>query len=419
VWHKCGVRIVRGLLAFLGIIATMSGADWPQFLGPTRNGVYAGNDLGADWPTEGPRRAWHRKIGEGFSGPVVANGKLILFHRINNEETIDCLNARTGEPIWSLHYPSRYRDDFGFDEGPRATPAVSDGKVYTFGAEGMLHCLALDDGKKIWSVDCKKSFGARKGFFGIACSPLVEGKALLVNVGGTNGAGIVAFDKLTGKMFWKTNDDEASYSSPTAATIGGQRFAFFFTRSGLTALDPASGKTYFDFPWRPPIQASVSAATPLVISDLVFISASYNAGAVLLQIKNGQPEKRWSSEDALSNHYATSVYHDGCLYGFHGRQETGPSFRCIELKTGKVLWSHENFGAGTVTLAKDELLILTEKGELIRAPASSKEFKIKARAQVLPFEVRAHPAFANGRLYARSKDQLVCVDLKHGEGAPK
>jgi len=162
--------------------------------------------------------------------------------------------------------------------------------------------------------------------------------------------------------------------------------------------------------WRPPINASVSAAMPLVIDDYIFLSTSYDRGAVLLQFNGKSLKQIWSGDDQLSNHYATSVYSDGHLYGFHGRQEQGCDLRCVELKTGKVKWSQDQFGAGTVTLVNNELFVLSEKGELVRAPATPSGFKPSARAQILSFQVRAYPAIANGRLYARSKDRLVCAD---------
>src|SRR5207247_6385890 len=194
-------------------------SDLPQFLGPSRNGVYPGTDLAESWSKEGPPIIWQKKVGQGFSGPVVAAGKLILFHRLEDKETVECLEAKTGNPIWSFDYPTSYRDDFGFDEGPRATPAIAESRVYAYGAQGILNCLGLADGKKLWSVDARKEFRAQKGFFGIACSPLIEGNSVLLIVGGSEGAGIIAFDKNTGKVLWKTANDEASYSSPVGATI--------------------------------------------------------------------------------------------------------------------------------------------------------------------------------------------------------
>jgi len=390
----------------------MCASDWPQFLGPARNGVYTGSDLADSWPKEGPSVLWRKRIGQGFSGPAVSSAKLILFHRLDDQEIVECLDAADGKSIWTFEYPTSYRDDFGFDEGPRATPTIVGRKVFTFGAEGALHCLDFNSGKKIWSVNTKSAFQAPKGFFGMACSPLVEGNAVLLNIGGADGAGIVAFDAATGKLLWKATEDEASYSSPVAATLNDRRYAFFFNRRALVALDPSNGKVFFDFPWRPKIHASVSAAAPLVIGDQVFLSASYQTGAILLHVENNRVEKVWSADDVLSNHYATSVYHDGFLYGYDGRQESGPNLRCVELKTGKIRWSEDRFGAGTVTLAGHRLFLLKENGELLLAPASPDSFKPIARAQILPNGVRAYPAVADGHLYARSKDTLICVDLR-------
>ena len=168
------------LLYFLvGAAPVAHAQDWPQFLGPTRNGKYAATDFTTVFPKAGPPVVWKKTIGQGFSGPVVADGKLILFHRVGDKETVECLDSATGKEIWRFDYPTHYRDDFGFDEGPRSTPSISAGRVYTFGAEGMLHCLDFATGKKLWAVDTHQQFDVRKGFFGAACSPLVEGRAVL------------------------------------------------------------------------------------------------------------------------------------------------------------------------------------------------------------------------------------------------
>ena len=387
------------------------GSDWPQFLGPHRDGEYRGGSTPGPWPTQGPPVVWKQRVGAGFSGPVVSGGRLILFHRKGNEEIVQCWNAGDCTPIWSHTSPTRYRDDFGFDEGPRSTPTIAEGRIYTMGAEGLVNCLDLASGEKIWSIDCKTSFQADKGFFGMVCSPLVEGDFVILNIGGGNGAGIVAFDRRSGKLAWKSTNHRASYSSPVAATFRDRRYGLVVTRTGLVGLDPATGKVRFEFPWAPPMNASVSAATPLVIGDQVFLSASYGTGAALLSLAEDPPRQIWASDEALSNHYATSVHHNGFLYGFHGRQEHGPSLRCVELATGRVLWSDSSLKAGTVTLAGDSLLLMLEDGRLILAPASPDRFRIAAQAQVLPLEVRAHPALADGLFYARSKQDLVCVRL--------
>ena len=385
--------------------------QWPQFLGPARNGVYSGNDLAVKWPAAGPAIVWKKDVGAGFSGPVVAQGRLILFHRVGDQEVVEALDAVTGGGIWRFEYPTQYRDDFGFDEGPRSAPTVSEGRVYTFGAEGMLHCVDFATGKKIWSVDTRRQFQVAKGYFGAAGAPLVDGGRVLMNIGGAT-AGLVAFDAATGKTIWTVPNQEASYSSPVAATIQGSRHALFFTRSGFVDVDPASGKVRYELPWHARMKASVNAATPVVVGDFVFVSASYGTGAVLLEIGSNGLKKIWESDDALTNHYATSVYKDACLYGYHGRQEEGQSLRCIEFKTGKVRWNVDGFGAGTVTLAGDQLLLMREDGELVLAAASPAGFRQISAAKVLPPTVRAYPAIANGRMYVRNQKTLACLNLR-------
>jgi outer membrane protein assembly factor BamB len=391
------------------------GEDWPQFLGPARNGVYSGE---VGWTKSGPAlgwkptQVWKKDVGQGFSAPVVAGGRLVIFHRLENRAVVDCLDASSDRPAWSAEYPTNYRDDFGFDEGPRGTPAIAFGKVYTFGAEGVLQCLDFATGKRVWTVDTRQKFGADKGFFGQVCSPLVEGERVLLNLGGGHGAGIAAFDAQTGKVLWTATDNEAGYSVPIAVTIAGLRHALFFTRGGLVDADPATGQVRFQFPWRSRSQASVNAAAPIVVGNLVFLSASYGTGATLLEIDGAKVKQLWSSDDALSNHYATSVYRDGYLYGYHGRQEYGQSLRCIELKSGKVQWNADGFGAGTVTLAGDRLLLVRESGELVIAEASPKAFRILARAPLVPATVRAYPALADGKLYVRNERTLACFSLK-------
>lgn len=394
--------------------AEVHSAGWVQFLGPTRNGVYPGNDVLDVWPAHNPAVLWRLKTGQGWSGPVVSDGKVVLFHRVEDKERIDCLETLTGKLIWTAQYPTGYQDDFGFDEGPRATPTISDASVYTFGAEGALHCWSLDTGKEKWGLDTKERFKQSKGFFGMAGSPLIEGGSVILNIGG-RGAGVVAFDKSNGKILWQATDDEAGYSSPIAATFNGKRYLIAFTRAGLDGLDPSSGKVYFRFPWRSPMNASVNAATPLVIDDTIFVSACYDTGAALLQFREHGPEKIWSGDDILSNHYSTSVYHKGFLFGFDGRQEQGQHLRCVDLKTGKVRWSQDDFGAGTLILAGDRLLILTEKGQLMEALADPDGFKPIGQMQLVGFGTRSNAALAKGLYYARGKNELVCVDLRRHE----
>lgn len=399
------------LAALLHLSAASPPADWSQFLGPQRNGSVAAPPPRTPWPTEGPELVWSRQVGEGFAGPVVTSERLILFHRRAGQEIVECLEAKSGRTLWAVDYPTRYRDDFGFDEGPRATPVVVQGKVFTFGAQGVLTATTLETGKRLWSVETHREFGVRKGFFGAAGSPLVEAGRIFANIGGGSGAGLVAFDANSGKTLWTATDYEASYSSPVGAYFGGVKRIFFFTRNGLvvTSLD---GDVLFDFRWRSRSRASVNAAVPLVVGNEVFLSASYNTGAVLLRLKGANLEEVWSSDDVLSNHYSSSVFHQGFLYGFHGRQEYGQSLRCVEWASGKVAWNQDGLGAGTIMLLSDQLLILTERGELIQAEATPQGFRPLARARILEPVVRPYPAYSEGFLYARNENRLGCFRLR-------
>jgi outer membrane protein assembly factor BamB len=398
---------VKSLLLTLALVAF---SDWPQLLGPDRNGVYSGPEISISWTDNGPKRLWEKNVGQGFAGPAVVGGRVILFHRVDDREVVESLDAATGASQWRHDYPTSYRDDFGFDEGPRSVPVVADSIVYSFGAEGVLSAVALDTGKLLWSVATAERFKVAKNFFGAAGSPLVLDGRVLLNVGGAE-AGLVAFGAKTGELLWSATRDEASYSSPTSAMLGGERLALFYTRGGLEIVDPTKGTVKHQFPWRSRSRASVNAASPLVIGDVIFLSASYGTGAAALRFGSAGLTKLWSSDEALSSHYATAVHRDGVLYGFHGRQEYGQSFRAVELLTGNVLWSEEKFGAGTVTLAGDKLVIVRESRELVVAAASPKEFRTLARARLLKGTVRAYPALADGVIYLRNEKTLAAFDL--------
>lgn len=410
-WRTASHWICVGLVILLVAEASPIAQGWPQFLGPSRDGSYSGTPLATSWVGGSPPLLWSRAVGAGFAGPAVVGDRVLLFHRVGGHEVLEALAAETGEVLWRYEYLTSYRDDFGFDEGPRSVPVIADGRVFTFGAQGQLHAVDLETGLGIWNHDTHDRYQVRKGFFGAAGAPLVEHGRVIANVGGRRG-GIVAFDATTGDELWIATTDEASYSSPVGATFGGRRHALVFTRTGLVGLDSASGEVIFQKRWRSRLGASVNAATPLVAGDQVFISSSYGTGAALLRVDGRRLIEVWTGDDSMTNHYATAVIHDGVLYGYHGRQEYSPSLRAVDFDTGSVRWSEDRFGAGTITLAGDRLVILRETGELVIAEASSEGFAPLAQVGILSGVVRAYPALSDGRLYARSTDRLVAIDLR-------
>jgi outer membrane protein assembly factor BamB len=182
------------------------GSDWPQFLGPNRNGIST-ESLASSWDVQAPKQLWKKAVGSGFSGPVVTEGRVLLFHRRDGVEILEAFDAQDGRSQWRNEGATAYRDDFGFDDGPRAVPCVSGGRAYAMGAEGLIRCVELASGRTLWTVSTKDQFKAAKGFFGMVCSPLVDDGRVIVNVGGHPGAGIIALDAQTGKLRWKSRDD--------------------------------------------------------------------------------------------------------------------------------------------------------------------------------------------------------------------
>lgn len=395
------------MISLLGA-GSITAGDWPQHLGPARNGFYSDGDFA--WAGGPLQTVWKRAVGAGFAGPVAAGGRLFVFHRVGSEEVLEALDWKTGKGVWKASYPTGYRDDFGFDEGPRGTPCVADGRVFTYGAEGTLTAFDAGTGKRLWQRAAAREFSAPKGYFGAVCAPVVFEGRVLVGVGGANGGGVVAFDAVSGKTVWQALNDEAGYSSPVVAVLNGSARAVFFTRAGLAVLDALTGKVMAQMRWRSRSAASVNAATPIVSGSFVFLTASYGTGAVLLDMSSGQPKEVWSGDESMSCHYATPVLRDGFLYGYHGRQEMGAVLRCVEFKTGKVRWEKEGFGAGSVLLVRNRLLLVREEGQIVLAEATPSGFKGVAVHRVFDRGVRAYPALAGGMLFVRNVvDELVAL----------
>ncbi|MDX1944113.1 MAG: PQQ-binding-like beta-propeller repeat protein [Pirellulaceae bacterium] len=397
------------LVAVIG--GTAWGGDWPQILGPQRNGVAEGERLAAGWPAGGPQRLWTCKLGSGYAGPAVVGGRVIVFHRVGDLEVVEALDVATGKSLWRAEFAANYRGGIDRDTGPRCVPLLAEGRVFAFGAAGDLYCVALDSGKKLWTRELYADYRGDEGYFGAGSTPILVAGKLLVNVGG-RGAGLVALDPATGKTAWNATDEAASYSSPAAVTLAGQEQAIFITRLNCVLADPATGKvrTLFPFGQRGP---TVNAATPLVVGDKLFVTASYNIGAQLRTLAGTEPQQLWASDDVLSSQYATPVPRDGFLYGIHGREDQGGAeLRCLEAATGKVRWSEADFGVANLILAGDKLLLIGAGGKLALARATPERYTELAQHQVVRDVARALPALSAGRLYVRTGSgggELICL----------
>jgi outer membrane protein assembly factor BamB len=446
--------------------------DWSEFLGPHQNGISDETGLLEKWPAAGPRVLWKLKIGEGYSAPSIRGNRLVLFHRPSQKtssgdvEVVECLAADTGKPIWRYGYPTQYVDPYGYNGGPRCTPLITADRCYTFGAEGVLTCLNLDDGEKVWQRKTAEEFNIPFAFFGVGATPILEGNLLIVMVGGHPKSGVVAFDAKTGKTVWESVGPEtwppprvriqrdrppaklASYAAPLPATIHGKRHLLCFMRPGLVSLDPATGKTNFSFWFRSELHDSVNAARPVVIDDYIFLSAAYETGAALLKV---HPDGKdydlvWKDVDAMQTHWSTTIADRGYLYGFSGRHQAGSSFRCIDLKTGKLKWQTHDvdaneepdpkegrgktppkyYGRGSATLAEDKFIVQGESGVLALVECNPEKFVEISRVNYPEsgYPSWVAPVVAHKRLYLNVAREvpdafgrmthlyhLLCLDL--------
>jgi outer membrane protein assembly factor BamB len=393
--------------------STTWAGDWPQILGPTRNGKAEGEKLPAMLPKE-PKIAWRAKAGSGYAGPVVVEKKVILFHRVKKQELVESLDALTGQRQWKAGFEARYRGGIDSDLGPRCVPLVSEGKVFVMGAAGDMHCVTLADGKILWSRELYVDYDGDEGYFGAGSTPILVGGKLVVNVGGKE-AGLVALDPATGKTLWKGTSEVGSYSAPTLAKIGGKEQAIFITRLSCVAYDPSTdeAKVLFPFGKRGP---TVNAATPLVFDNRLFVTASYNIGAELRSLEGTKVAEIWGNDNALSSQYTTAVEHKGYLYGIHGREDTGEGhLRCVEAATGKVTWSADNFGIAHAILAEDKILLVGVEGKLTLIAADPKKFRSLGSAEFIAGKTRPLPALSGGKLYVKTNQgdasELVCVEV--------
>lgn len=454
------------------------GEDWPEFLGPRGTGISGETGLLTEWPAGGPPVLWKKKIGEGYAAPSVIGHRLVLYHRPPSgagepgpEEVVECLEAASGAPLWRFAYPTAYRDPYGYNGGPRCTPLLTKDRCYTFGAEGRLTCLDLASGNEIWSRDTEADFRVPFPFFGVGATPILEDNLLIVMVGGHPKSGVVAFDAASGETVWQNIGPQAfppptfriqrdrppeklaSYSTPVVATINGQRHLLCFMRPGLVSLDPKTGEVNFSFWFRSVLHDSVNAARPLVVGDQIFLSAAYETGAVLLKVRDGGKgvDVVWGDQEAMQNHWSTSIFHHGYVYGFSGRHEPGSTFRCIELATGKVTWQTEDenaladhdpqtglaarapkyYGRGSAILADGKFIVLGERGTLALVEVNPAKFHEISRAAIpeLGYPSWTAPVLSRKRLFisgAREVENLLgrrdheyhllCFDLALPEG---
>jgi outer membrane protein assembly factor BamB len=376
------------------------GADWPNWRGPNHDGISLEKNFITTW-SESPKALWDKRIGSAFSAFAAVGGKVYTCGTKDKQQVLFCLNAESGEIIWEKAIEKELKDGQGGD-GTRATPAVNEGRVYLLGGHGKLVCLDANNGKEIW----KKKFN-KKPKWAYSGSVLIEGNLAIVSAGGKDGA-ILALDKKTGEVVWKCADDRPAYSTPYAFTFNKKRYIFcFMAKAGIIA-DAKTGKEVGRIPWE--TSYDVNATTPIYHDGHLFLSTGYETGSALLKLSDEGSEltttEVWRSK-VLMTKFRSAILKDGVLYS--GDQK---GLRCVDFMTGKELWSKNRLKHASVLLANDHLIVLTEKGRLMIAKATPKEFNPMAEADVLSGRCWTVPTLSDGKLYLRNLKKAVCMDLR-------
>jgi outer membrane protein assembly factor BamB len=443
---------MRRLLC-LGVLVVMAAAvradDWPQWLGPQRDGIWREAGIVDKFPAKGLTAKWRTPLGAGYAGPAVADGKVYVMDRIldkgttnpknpfgrdavNGTDRIVCLDAATGQEVWKHSYPSKY--EVSYPAGPRTTPVVSGGKVYALGTMGELFCLDAAKGTVLWSKNFPKDYDTRVPTWGWSASPLLDGNRLICIVGG-KGSVAVAFDKDTGKEVWKAlSADEPGYCPPMIYQLGGKRQLIIWHPEAVNGLDPETGKVYWTQPFK--VRSGLSIPTPRVEGDRLFVSSFYN-GSLMLQFDKDKAEPRvlWKGKsnseqpkrtDGLHAIMTTPFLKDGMIYGVCSYGE----LRGLKEDSGERVWESLQLTGSTeggsdrwnnafLVAQGDRFFCFTEKGDVVIARLTPKGYEEISRANILKPDNRmpgrpviwSHPAFANKCIFARNDSEIVCVPL--------
>jgi outer membrane protein assembly factor BamB len=401
--------VVPALL--LGASPSPAPGDWPQFRGPRGDGASDGNGLLATWAVGGPKELWRRPIGEGFSSVAVRGDRLYTMGLDGEQEAVLCLRLDDGELVWKAPVGPRFVEEFG---KPRSTPAVDGERVYALSASGRLAALRAGDGAKVWEHDLVAELGGRVPLRGYAPSPVLDDGLLLLEVGGADGKSIVAFDPATGEPRWTALDQRPGYSTPIVVTIDGvKQYVFAHTiGSDVVALRP-DGSVHWRFNWpHGPIAMPV-----FVPPNRVFVSTANDVGGVLLEVSRAADgtaavAQVWASRE-MKNHFNTTVFHEGHLYGFDNA-----TFKALDVATGKTKWAHRGFGKGSLLLADGLLLVLSDRGVLALVEASPEGYRELGRVQAMNGKSWTSPAIAAGRIILRDQDEIVAYDLRVAAAVP-
>lgn len=400
-------------LALLTAAASALAYEWPQWMGPDRDGLTQETGLQQQWPEEGPKRVWlNQEMGLGYAGPAIAGGKLYTLGAREGTEQLIALDAETGDELWAADVGDEYENDWG--DGPRNTPTIDDGRIYAMGARGDLVCLDAASGDEVWRV-AMQDFGGNIPSWGYAESPLVDDGKVIVTPGGGQGA-IVALDKATGELIWQSKDatDGAHYSSVVVAHPHGQKQYVQLLPEHLVGVDPASGDVLWSVDW--PGRVAV-IPTPLVRDNKVYVTSGYGAGCMLVEIADDNTALVVYDNKTMKNHHGGVVLLGDYLYG----HSDGVGWVCQDFETGKQVWRERSaLGKGAIGYADGRFVCLSEdEGDVVLIEASPEGWTEHGRFKLEPQteqrkpkgKIWVHPVIVDGKLYLRDQELVSCYDV--------
>ena len=396
--------VVWGLALALPVAAVA--ADWPQFRGPNRDGISTEEGLTETWGENGPPELWRVPIGPAYSSITVVGGRVYTMTSDEGHEYVAGYDASTGEELWRIPLGGLFENDYG--NGPRSTPTWADGVLYSMGSLGTFAALRADDGEILWQHDLQRKFDSPLPIWAFTSSALVVGSSVLIEIGGSEGRTVAAFDRESGELIWTGGGGDTSYSSPILVDFGGGTQIVHLTKNGLMALTP-DGETVWSSPFAP--ELGIKPAPPVFVApDLIFASASYETGAKVVRLvsEGGSTsvEEVWQHR-TMRNHFNGSVVvGDGHVCGFDKA-----FLKCLDAGTGEQTAIRRGFGKGSLIRADGKLVVLSERGKLVLLPARPDLGEELASHQVLSGRCWTQPSLAGGRLYLRNNSEMVALDL--------
>ncbi len=380
-------------------------SSWPNWMGPNHDGISNEDGWSSEWPETGLPVVWSREIGIGFSSISIEDGRLFTMGHVDGEEFVYCLQADTGEVLWSKSYPCALVDNL-HDGGPGATPTIDGEYIYTLGREGQLFCFRTDNGETVWEKDLQQDLGVAMPEWGFTSSAYILGPQLILEAGR-----VVSYDKTSGAKNWETEKHNAGYGSAIPFVHEGNTVLATLDCEAVRITDSTSGREIASYRWDSPFLTN--STTPIVREGAIYISTGYQIGCGLFQLKDDRLELIYSNRQ-MRNHFNNSIYLDGYVYGFDGNSNLGRVVRlnCMEFSTGKIAWKQKGLGCGSLMIAGGKLLILSENGTLVLANATPDGFQELARSPFLEGRCWTVPVLLRGRVYGRNAHgTLVCVKL--------